>query len=97
MFIAQSKDTGRGGEKILSVFINPEVSIENFTQSIEVEGCLSVPDVWEKVPRYIGVRVRYYNRNGKRFVSRYDDFIAQLIQHENDHLDGVLFIDKSEK
>lgn len=94
LFLAENEDTGRGGEKKIAVFINPEIDIEDFTQEIDTEGCLSIPKTWGKVPRYSKIKVRYYDREGNKQTAKYEGFIARLIQHENDHLDGVLFTDK---
>lgn len=94
LFLSEIEDTGKGGEKKIGVFINPEIDISDFTQEIDAEGCLSIPKVWGKVARYKRIKVVYFNREGERVVEKFDDFIARLIQHEADHLDGVLFTDK---
>jgi peptide deformylase len=58
------------------------------------EGCLSVPDMRGVVPRYTGVRLEAYGRDGERIDTVAKEFFARVIQHETDHLDGVLFFDR---
>jgi len=58
------------------------------------EGCLSVPDIRGRVPRAKEIRVRAYDRRGDRLELKAHDFPARVIQHEADHLDGVLFFDR---
>jgi peptide deformylase len=58
------------------------------------EGCLSIPDIRGRVPRARQISVRAYDRHGKRFELDVSGFSARVIQHETDHLDGVLFFDR---
>jgi peptide deformylase len=58
------------------------------------EGCLSIPDIRGRVPRARQISVRAYDRRGKRIELRASGFTARVIQHETDHLDGVLFFDR---
>ena len=58
------------------------------------EGCLSIPDVRGRVPRAQHIKVSALDRNGKRFELELKDFPARVVQHETDHLDGVLFLDR---
>jgi peptide deformylase len=58
------------------------------------EGCLSIPDVRGRVPRAREIRLRALDRNGGRLELRAHDFPARVMQHETDHLDGVLFFDR---
>jgi len=62
----------------------------------EEEGCLSVPGMVGKVKRAAQVEVEAYDRSGRKIVVRSDDLLSIILQHETDHLDGVLFIDKAE-
>ena len=62
----------------------------------EEEGCLSVPGMVGKVKRAAQVEVEAYDRSGRKIVVRGDDLLSIILQHETDHLDGVLFIDKAE-
>jgi peptide deformylase len=76
-------------EKI--VLINPEIIHKEGKQS-EEEGCLSLPEIREKVSRAEKVRVRAQDVNGKWFELDGDELLARAFQHEIDHLDGILFI-----
>ena len=74
--------------------INPEVSVVDPTVSVGWEGCLSIPDIRGKVPRPVSVQVRALDRKGRRIEIVASGLPARVIQHENDHLDGVLFFDR---
>src|SRR3954471_2544700 len=71
--------------------INPEITVLGSEMVEDWEGCLSIPDVRGRVPRAREIRVRAYDRNGERIELHAHDFTARVIQHETDHLDGVLF------
>jgi peptide deformylase len=76
------------------VLINPEVRPEG-TESVEDwEGCLSIPDIRGRVPRARRVIVHAYDRRGRAVEMRVSGFSARVIQHETDHLDGILFFDR---
>ena len=78
-----------------TVFINPVITkISSEAKPVE-EGCLSVPEKYGKVGRAISLKVEAYNERGRKFKMKADGLIAQLIQHEVDHLNGKLFIDKA--
>lgn len=77
----------------LMVFINPEL-LELEGSCVGPEGCLSFPGVNEDIKRAEKVRVRAQDRNGKTFELEADGLLAVAIQHENDHLDGTLMIDR---
>lgn len=72
--------------------LNPELLAKRGTVELE-EGCLSVPGVYEMVPRAEWIRVRALNRDGESFEMEAEDLLAVCIQHEMDHLDGKLFVD----
>lgn len=74
------------------VLINPEI-IEREGKQFEEEGCLSLPEIREKVQRAARVKVRAQDVNGNFFEAEGDDLLARAMQHEIDHLDGILFID----
>lgn len=74
------------------VLINPEVFETSDRQEME-EGCLSVPDIRDKVQRYNRLKVRALDREGKPFELEAEGLMAQCVQHEIDHLDGKLYID----
>ena len=78
-------------EKI--VLINPEI-VERRGKQVEEEGCLSLPEIREKVQRAAWVKVRAQDANGEWFELEGEELLARAIQHEIDHLDGVLFIDR---
>ena len=73
------------------VLVNPEVIVSEGKQ-YEDEGCLSFPDIREKVARAAKVRVRAQDEKGKWFEMDGDELLARAFQHEIDHLDGILFI-----
>jgi peptide deformylase len=81
----------RPGEKI--ALINPEI-IEREGRQVEEEGCLSLPEIREKVVRAEWVKVRAFDVKGKPFEVEGTELLARALQHEIDHLDGVLFIDR---
>lgn len=74
--------------------INPEVTAIGRATEEDWEGCLSIPDLRGKVPRAREVRVQALDRRGTRQVMTAKGFPARVIQHEADHLDGVLFLDR---
>jgi peptide deformylase len=77
----------------LLVIINPEIlSVEGSV--MEEEGCLSIPDYAEKVKRAAKVRVRAQDRTGKTFELEAEGLLAKALQHEIDHLNGLLFVDR---
>jgi peptide deformylase len=77
-------------EKI--VLINPEI-VDRTGKQLEEEGCLSLPDIREKVSRAEWVKVRAQDADGKTFEIEGTELLGRCMQHEIDHLDGVLFID----
>lgn len=76
-------------------FINPVWEKTGKKTDWEVEGCLSVPKTYGKVKRHKNIRVTAYNRLGQKLVFDAHKYFARVIQHETDHIDGVLFIDKA--
>ncbi len=79
------------------ILINPEIIKKSNALMESEEGCLSVPGVFGLVMRHKKVTIRALNRNGRRIEFEAKNFSAFVIQHEVDHLDGVLFIDKADK
>jgi peptide deformylase len=75
------------------VLINPEV-VEQHGRQFEEEGCLSLPDIREKVQRAAQVQVRAQNERGEWFDVDGEELLARALQHEIDHLNGILFIDR---
>lgn len=79
------------------VFINPEILESGDARSVYEEGCLSIPDYYAEVERPATVRVKYLDRDGKTQEIMADGLMATCLQHEIDHLNGVLFIDHISK
>jgi len=75
------------------VFINPIITEETGTEWEFAEGCLSIPDIREEVIRKPRVRIEYYDRDFNFHDETYEGMAARIIQHEYDHLEGVLFVD----
>jgi peptide deformylase len=82
-----------GGEPAPQFFVNPEILWRSEELSSYEEGCLSVPEIFDSVERPNKVRVRYLNRAGEQIEEDAEGVYAVCIQHEMDHLEGVLFID----
>ncbi len=87
-------DIAREGEdKQPRVFINPEIVASSDERSVYEEGCLSIPDYYAEVERPAKVTVKHLDRDGKEHLIEADGLLATCLQHEIDHLNGVLFID----
>lgn len=78
----------------LKVWINPEILFQSEEMAVFEEGCLSVPEVYEEVSRPAAVRIAWYDLEGNRHEADFNGFQAVALQHEFDHLNGKLFIDK---
>jgi len=76
------------------VVINPEIAVVGNEVVEDWEGCLSIPEIRGRVPRARQITVRALNRQGERIELDAHDFPARVIQHETDHLDGILFFDR---
>lgn len=79
------------------VLVNPKILKYGLLKEKGEEGCLSVPGVWGVVKRSKHVKVKALGLDGTRYSFKADGFLARVIQHEVDHLNGILFIDKAEK
>ncbi len=90
LFVIMSDDN------IRRVFINPQITSTSAETSSFEEGCLSVPKIWETIVRPSKVSVQALNEQGKPFVLEADGYLARIIQHEYDHLDGILFLDRGD-
>lgn len=77
------------------VLINPEIISHSWRKRVMEEGCLSVPEKYGKVKRYDSVKVRARTLDGAPFEIAAKGFLSQIFQHEIDHLNGVLYIDKA--
>ena len=87
-------DDEHDGEVEPLAIINPEITVVGGDVIEDWEGCLSIPDVRGRVPRAREIKVRAFDRKGARIELSAHDFPARVIQHETDHLDGVLFFDR---
>ena len=76
-----------------TAFINPQITKLEGEVVSDFEGCLSVPDIYGKVPRHTKVRVKALNLNGREFRVTAEGFLARIFQHEIDHTNGLVFID----
>ncbi|SMH35208.1 peptide deformylase [Mesorhizobium australicum] len=79
------------------IFINPEIMASGNDTNVHEEGCLSIPDYYAEVERPASVTVRYLDKDGKQQELAADGLLATCLQHEIDHLNGVLFIDHISK
>ncbi len=93
---AKSSDAGQSKKiaRNLQVFINPEIIWESKEDEPFTEGCLSVPGIEAEVYRPARIRLRYYDANFERKELEADGLLARVLQHEIDHLNGKLFIDR---
>ncbi len=99
LFIVASRPTPRYPHAPVmapTVMINPQIISHSEERVKDWEGCLSVPGVRGLVPRYQAIAVEYIDRDGQRQQQELTDFVARIFQHELDHLDGILFIDRVE-
>jgi peptide deformylase len=97
IFIAGLQDETRSEDESAIVpvpLVNPEIIPVGTEMATDWEGCLSIPDIRGQVPRYKRVRVRALDREGTRVELQLADLSARVAQHENDHLDGILFFDR---
>jgi peptide deformylase len=83
-------------EMPITIVINPEIIWHSEQMEKGWEGCLSVPQIRGNVPRYTSIKVRYFTEQNQLIETQFDGFLARIFQHELDHLDGRLFIDRVE-
>ncbi len=83
----------KDGKKNPRVFVDPKILWASDEKVTFEEGCLSVPEIWEEVERPARIRAEYLDRDGKAQTLEADGLLATCLQHEMDHLEGVLFID----
>lgn len=93
VYQAQDDDDPEGGIP-LTVAVNPMVELLAGEQVFDWEGCLSIPDLRGLVPRHPALRLRALDREGRPFERLVEGFEARIVQHEFDHLNGVLFLDR---
>jgi peptide deformylase len=93
LFVAML-DEEPGEDSDTMVFVNPEVVPNSSEMEEGWEGCLSIPDIRGMVPRHTDITLKALDRNGKPIEMALRGFPARVAQHETDHLDGVLFLDR---
>jgi peptide deformylase len=93
LFVAMLDDEP-GEESEAMVIINPEITPNGTGVEEGWEGCLSIPDIRGRVPRHTDITVKALDRTGKAVQLTLRGFPARVVQHETDHLDGVLFFDR---
>ena len=81
------------GKKNPRAFINPKILWASEETAVFEEGCLSVPEIWDDVERPARIKAEYLDRDGNKQLLEADGLLATCLQHEMDHLNGVLFID----
>lgn len=84
-------------ERDYDVLVNPRITQFRGETEIMMEGCLSCPDINMEVGRYTEIKVRAYDRKGQKISKRYTGFLARVVQHECDHLDGKLITDRGSR
>ena len=90
LVIDVSKD---GEDKQPQVFVNPQILTSSDERSVYEEGCLSIPDYYAEVERPAAIKVEYVDLDGRQQTVEADGLLATCLQHEIDHLNGLLFID----
>ncbi len=99
LFIVASRPNPRYPKAPLmepTAIINPKIVAYSPEIAKDWEGCLSIPGIRGLVPRYQAIEVEYTNRNGQVQRQELADFVARIFQHELDHLDGIVFVDRLE-
>ena len=81
------------GKKNPRAFINPKILWASDEKAVFEEGCLSVPEIWDDVERPARIKAEYLDRDGNKQLLEADGILATCLQHEMDHLNGILFID----
>jgi peptide deformylase len=80
-------------ENFKKVFVNPQILQEDGAAWEFEEGCLSIPNIREKISRKGKLKIKYFDENWNAFEEEYDGMKARIIQHEYDHIEGKLFVD----
>ncbi len=97
MFIVSSKPNARYPSAPYlesEVMINPVITARSDEMERGWEGCLSIPGIRGAVPRHAWINIDYYNKKGSFVSQRFNGFVARIIQHEYDHLDGLVYLDR---
>lgn len=99
LFIVASRPNPRypnAPEMAPIAMLNPRIIACSTEVVKDWEGCLSIPGIRGLVPRYQAIEIEYSDRNGKLYKQELTDFVARIFQHELDHLDGIVFVDRLE-
>jgi peptide deformylase len=99
LFIVASRPNARypnAPEMEPTAMINPRIIAHSIETVKGWEGCLSIPGIRGLVPRYQAIEVEYISREGQLHRQQLTDFVARIFQHEYDHLDGIVFLDRVE-
>ncbi|HOF05398.1 MAG TPA: peptide deformylase [Syntrophales bacterium] len=92
-FTKDGASDGTWTRKDVEVLVNPRLTQQRGNQVILSEGCLSCPDIKVEIARYPEIKVRGFDIHGQKISRRYLDFVARIVQHEMDHLEGKLIVD----
>ena len=92
--VAEGEDGDPTCEDFKRVFINPIIFEESGEEWNYEEGCLSIPGIREEVSRKSNLKIEYYDENWDLYEEELDGFAARVVQHEYDHIEGVLFLDR---
>ncbi len=94
LFIVDSTPMHDEGETpLVKAFVNPEIFEESGEEWAFEEGCLSIPGIREDVKRAANIKIKYFDEDWNEHVEDFDDIKARIIQHEYDHIEGVMFTD----
>jgi len=96
LFLIEDQSTDRNSLPNL-VAINPKITKFSKKTHVVGEGCLSIPDLYGEVKRHTNVTFTALDEHGKRYERGTGGLLAQIVQHESDHLDGILFTDRAER
>lgn len=81
----------------ITPLINPVISAKSKETGLDQEGCLSLPNVWLDIPRSVEITLTYLDLKGKKQARKLKNFDARVVQHEVDHLEGILIVDYATK
>ncbi len=97
VIVFRTKGFGEGGKvkgpDVYEVLVNPRITQSRGEKVMMTEGCLSCPDIQVEISRFPEIKVRALNEKGEKISKRYLDYVARVVQHELDHLDGKLIVD----
>ncbi|HQB92588.1 MAG TPA: peptide deformylase [Smithellaceae bacterium] len=93
VFRNKDREEGQKNTEDIEVLINPRITQTRGEKVTMTEGCLSCPEIQVEISRFPEIKVRAFNARGEKISKRYLDFVARVVQHEIDHLDGKLIVD----